>query len=267
VSSNARGRRAANVGQALRAPLVGFLTALAFLTRIPVARGPILDEELGRSLAFFPLAGAVLGLALAAMTHVFGSVLPPLLLAALAAALLALATGGLHLDGVADLSDAAGGGRGDRARMLEIMRDSRIGAHGAAALVLILVAKVAALADVAARGDLALVLLFPAVARWAVTPLVVFFPYVRPEGLGRGFNGAGRAGHVAAGTAVLAVLVGVLAPRVALAAAGALGSTVALGWWAQRRLGGLTGDVYGAAIELAEVTTLAVGCAIATIKP
>jgi adenosylcobinamide-GDP ribazoletransferase len=249
----------------LRTPLVGFLTALAFLTRLPVSRGPILDEELGRSISFFPLAGAVLGLALAATAHLLGAVLPPLLVAALLAALLALLTGGLHLDGVADLCDAAGGGRGDRARMLEIMRDSRIGAHGAVGLVLVLVAKVAALADVVVRRDLALVLLFPVVARWAVTPLIVFFPYVRPEGLGRGFNGAGRAWHVVAATVLLAAFVAVIAPRVAFAAAGALGAVIVLGWWAQRRLGGLTGDVYGAAVELAEVTALAVGCAIATV--
>ena len=117
----------------------------------------------------------------------------PWLIAVLLAALLAALTGGLHLDGVADVFDALGGGRGDRARMLEIMRDSRIGAHGAAALTLLLIAKVAALAQVAERRDLLALLAFPTIARWLAALLVVFFPYVRAEGLGRAFNGEARA--------------------------------------------------------------------------
>src|SRR5215471_2381429 len=78
----------------------------------------------------------------------------PALIAVLLAALLAGLTGGLHLDGFADVFDALAGGRGDRARTLEIMRDSRIGAQGAAALTLLLIGKVAALAQVADRHDL-----------------------------------------------------------------------------------------------------------------
>ena len=70
---------------------------------------------------------------------------------------MAMLTGGLHLDGFADVFDALGGGRGDRARMLEIMRDSRIGAHGAGAVALVLLAKAACLEHLAAGGPLALV--------------------------------------------------------------------------------------------------------------
>ena len=131
--------------------LKAIVAAFAFLTRIPVWRGPLRDEDLGRSVAFFPLVGLVLGLALAAAGAVAASELSPVVGAVLLAALLAALTGGLHLDGLADVFDAVGGGRGDRARMLELMRDSRIGAHGAVALVLLLAAKIAALTQVIER--------------------------------------------------------------------------------------------------------------------
>src|SRR6185295_9377106 len=95
------------------------------------------------------------------------------------------------------------------------------------------------------RGTYWPIFVAPVLARWAVTPLVVFFRYARPEGLGRAFNGHARPVHGAAAGAPL------LAPAVATSAV-ALG----LGAWVGRRLGGLTGDVYGAAVELGEVAFL-----------
>src|SRR5437016_1160273 len=129
------------------------LTAFAFLTRLPVGGGPLRDADLGRSIAFFPLVGLVLGLVLTGLAS--------------------LLTGGLHLDGVADVFDALGGGRGDRQRMLEIMRDSRIGAHGAAALFLLLLAKTFAVATALEHRDLLALMVFPMLGRWAVTPTIV----------------------------------------------------------------------------------------------
>ena len=234
-------------------PLVA---AFAFLTRLPVWRGPLLDGELGRSVSFFPLVGLVLGFALTGMTAALAGSLAPWLVAVLLAALLAVLTGGLHLDGLADVFDALGGGRGDRVRMLEIMRDSRIGAHGATALVLALIAKVAALAQVAERHDLLALLAFPTVARWLAAVLVVLFPYARAEGLGRAFNGEAGRLQVGVATAIAAVTLIVLGPALILPALGTAAAVLAFGFWLYRRLGGLTGDVYGAAIELGEVVML-----------
>jgi adenosylcobinamide-GDP ribazoletransferase len=234
-------------------PLVA---AFAFLTRLPVWRGPLLDVELGRSVSFFPLVGLVLGFALTGLTAALGGVMAPWLVGALLAALLAALTGGLHLDGLADVFDALGGGRRDRVRMLEIMRDSRIGAHGATALVLLLIAKVAALAQAAERRDLLALLAFPTVARWLAAVLIVLFPYARAEGLGRAFNGEAGRVQVAAATAIAAVTLAVLGPALILPALGTAAVVLAFGFWLYRRLGGLTGDVYGAAIELGEVVML-----------
>ncbi len=237
------------------------VAAFAFLTRLPVWRGPLLDVELGRSVSFFPLVGLVLGFALTGLAAALGSVMAPWLVGALLVALLAALTGGLHLDGLADVFDALGGGRRDRVRMLEIMRDSRIGAHGAAALVLLLIAKVAALAQAAERRDLLALLAFPTVARWLAAVLIVLFPYARAEGLGRAFNGEAGRVQVGVATAIAAVTVAVLGPGLILPALGTAAVVLAFGFWLYRRLGGLTGDVYGAAIELGE-TVMLILCSI-----
>lgn len=235
-------------------PLVA---AFAFLTRLPVWKGPLEERDLARSVAFFPVVGLVVGLVMTGAAFALGALLPAFVLAALVVAAAAALTGGLHLDGLADLFDAVGGGRGDRARTLEILRDSRVGAHGAAALVLALLAKVGAIAHLLGRQDLLPVLVAPAVARWAVTPLIILFPYARAEGLGRPFNGGAGRKEVALASAILMVLIASLGLRFVLPALGALAVAFAIGIWMHRRLGGLTGDVYGAAIELAEVAALA----------
>jgi adenosylcobinamide-GDP ribazoletransferase len=232
------------------------VAAFAFLTRLPVWRGPLRDVDLGRSVSFFPLVGLVLGFVLTGVAAALAGTLAPWLVAVLLAALLAGLTGGLHLDGFADVFDALGGGRGDRTRMLEIMRDSRIGAHGAAALNLLLIAKVAGLAQVAERRDLLALLAFPTIARWLAALLVVLFPYARAEGVGLAVSGeAGRA-QAASATGIAGVTVAVLGAPLVLPALGAAAIVFAFAFWLHRRLGGLTGDVYGAAIELGEVSML-----------
>ena len=236
------------------------VAAFAFLTRLPVWRGPLRDVDLGRSVSFFPLVGLVLGFALTGVAAALAGSVAPWLVAVLLATLLAALTGGLHLDGFADVFDALAGGRGDRARMLEIMRDSRIGAQGAAALTLLLIAKVAALAQLAERRDLLSLLAFPAVARWLGALLVVLFPYVRAEGLGRAFSGEAGRTQLAIATAIVVVIVAVLGTPLILPALGTTAVVFAFAFWLHRRLGGLTGDVYGAAIELGEVVMLVLCC-------
>jgi adenosylcobinamide-GDP ribazoletransferase len=232
------------------------VAAFAFLTRLPVWRGPLRDVDLGRSVSFFPLVGLVLGFVLTGLAAALAGSMGPWLVAVLLVAVLAGLTGGLHLDGFADVFDALGGGRGDRPRMLEIMRDSRIGAHGAAALNLLLIAKVAALAQAAERRDLLSLLAFPTIARWLAALLVVLFPYARPEGVGRAFSGEAGRLQAAIATVIALVTVAVLGAPLVLPALGTAVIVFAFAFWLNRRLGGLTGDVYGATIELGEVSML-----------
>jgi adenosylcobinamide-GDP ribazoletransferase len=237
-------------------PVADALLALRFLTRIPVG-GELRGADLGRSCAWFPIAGAVMGLAVAGAARLAGHHVPAPLGAVLAVAALAWMTGGLHLDGVADVFDGLGGGHGDRERILRIMRDSRIGAHGATALVLLLAAKVAATAELLARGAHWPLLVAPVVARFAVVPLVVLFPYAREEGLGRAFRGTAGRREIAIAALLAGAAVAAFAPASLAPTGAALVAAAGLALAVNRRLGGLTGDAYGAAIELAEVALLA----------
>ncbi|HYD41278.1 MAG TPA: adenosylcobinamide-GDP ribazoletransferase [Anaeromyxobacter sp.] len=244
------------------APLRHLAAALRFLTRLPVPGPPLDARDLGRALAFFPVAGAALGALVAGTGWLLAPRLAPGVLAVLLVALLAALSGGLHLDGLADVADGLGGGHGDRARTLAIMRDSRIGAFGAAALVLLLLVKVAAVAELLGRGGAEWALLCaPVLGRTAAVPLVVLFPYARPEGLGRAFHeGGGPRELLVAGGLCLVTLCAAAATaaglRAFLPAAAGLGAAVLVALACRRRLGGLTGDVYGAAIELAEAAFL-----------
>jgi len=263
--------------------------ALSFLTRLPVparalGAGEPAARAIGQSVIWFPLVGALIGGAQVAVAWLLGGHLPPGLIAVALVALSAALTGGLHLDGLADTFDGWAGGRGDRARTLEIMRDSRIGAHGAAALTLLLAAKILAVSSLLPQADLlqrigrlaagdaiqggALwpLLAAPVLARWAVVPLIVLFRYARAEGLGSAFQVHARKAHLAVttllalgtaiGIAVAAPSSGDTATAIGIAAASALGVALALAALLDRRLGGLTGDVYGAAIELTELAVL-----------
>ncbi len=239
--------------------LRAFFCALGFLTRFPApGRGePLSPRVAGLSVAFFPLVGALLGAALAGagwlILERFG--LPPHPAWALGlVALHAYLTGALHLDGLSDVADGLGGGHGNRERMLEIMRDTRIGAFGVVAIVLLLAGKVVAMGEVL-RLDrpLLLLLAFPVAARFAVVPLVVFFPCARPEGLARTFHDGSGAPAALVAAALAAGALWAAGEPAWLPAAAALAGALAVGAWIAVRLRGLTGDAYGAAIEVAEL--------------
>jgi len=229
------------------------ITAFAFLTRLPIRAGAITDRDLGRSVGFFPLVGLVLGLLTAGLAYAFVEFFPPPMVAVLLVAAGALLTGGLHLDGLSDLFDGLAGGQGDRERTLAIMRDSRIGAQGAVAVVLVLASKIAAASVLVEGRQYAALVAIPVIGRFAVAPSIVLFPYTRPEGLGRAFNGeAGWVQLVLAAVTLGAVLAafGVSLGQPALAG---LLIAIVIALALRVKLGGLTGDVYGATIEIAEV--------------
>ena len=226
-----------------------FLLAAAFLTRLPAPLVIPRGRELGEATAFYPLIGLALGGALAGVGALAGGALEPALLAGVLVALLAGVTGGLHLDGVADCFDALGV-LGDRERRLSVMKDPRVGALGAAALMLVLIVKVLALAEAGW-------LLLPAglaLSRWLAVVLAVTFPYARPSGTGSGVSAQAGWRELLLGGVLVVVAVAASGPAAWL---GALGAIVGV-WLLARKmhtvLGGLTGDVYGAAVEIAELS-------------
>jgi len=231
--------------------------AVHFLTivRLPVreADGP---GALGRAGVWFPAVGLALGAVIAGADHALRLALPPLVAAVLVVAAWKILTGGLHLDGLADCLDGLGARRPED--RLRVMRDSRLGAFGATGLVLALLLAVSLVAELPVAIRAAALVLAPAAAR-AVPPLAgAALPAATPgEGRGAAFLvGLPRAAGILAvvALAALALLGGGAWAGVAVAAGGALG----LAWCAAfaRRLGGLTGDVLGGAVEVAELAAL-----------
>ncbi len=231
-------------------------SAIGFLTVVPVgsaSAGPA--QRLGR--AWFPAVGALTGLAAGAVFVGARELFPPFLAAVAAVAAGAALTGGLHLDGLADAADGLLGGH-TRERRLEIMRDPRLGSYGAVALFLVLSGEVAALTAMQPRRALVGLVVAGALSRFGLLCVVALLPYVRAEGLGVAAVGGRRALDVFAG-ALLTAIACLLDPRravvAALAAAVAVLIAAALAW---RRIGGATGDVYGACTELSQLAALIV---------
>jgi adenosylcobinamide-GDP ribazoletransferase len=239
------------------------LAAVAFLTRLPPRRAAAGDPDaLLRAAAFFPLVGAAIGLLIGLAAIGLASVLPALLAGLLAVALELVLTGALHLDGLADSADGLGGA--DRDRSLAIMRDHALGAYGAAALALDLLVKGAALGMLADAGALAAVVAALALSRAAPLPLARLLPYARAgAGTGRLLTAGARTAPILAGLVLALALALALYRLDALPLlVGAAAVTTTVGLLAQRRLGGVTGDVMGAAIELSAATTLVVAVAL-----
>ena len=233
--------------------------ALRFLTRVPVrmARPAGRRPPPGRAVRAFPVIGALIGLVAGLVYGIASGLgLPEIVAAVLAVGAGALVTGALHEDGFADMADGFGGGD-SRERKLAIMRDSRIGAYGVIALVVVLAAKVGAIADLGGTGlAIAAMIAAAAVSRAAMPALMLWMQPARSDGLAADV-GSPPAAHVWTGLAVAAVLaVGLLtwSGLVALLIAG-LGSA-GVAWLADRQIGGYTGDVLGGSQQIAEVLFL-----------
>jgi len=236
-----------------------YLVAFQFLTIIPLPfKTDCEARDLGRSTAAFPLVGLTIGALLAGLNWLIAPWVARPLADALLIAVLTAVTGALHLDGLADVCDGMAA-RGGRERFLEVMKDSRVGAVGAVGIVLGLLLKWQALLAVPAGIKMPALLFFPALARLAQVLAMTGARHARKEGLGAVFiQGTGNAQLVAALTLTLAAAF-VLPPLTGLAAyVAVILATMALRFYFQRRLGGLTGDVVGCISELAEIAALVV---------
>lgn len=243
-----------------------FLRALGLLTILPV-RLPEDERGLpGRAMAFYPLVGVLIGGLLVGAAWLLERAglarAAPLLPSALLLVVWAVLTGALHLDGWADCCDALFVPVG-RERRLEIMKDPRLGGFGVAGLILLLMVKLAALQGSLARPDALWALVaIPTVARWAVVIAAAAYPSARPGGMGDYFRrGLGRREVIVATVITAAAALPGLWRGVLLWAAGGLALFV-LARLASSRLGGLTGDVYGAIVELAETAALISTCVL-----
>lgn len=235
--------------------------ATAFLTRLPVPerRGAEVHSasSLVRAMRVFPLVGAAIGLVVGCLLlGLLRLHLPPLAAAALAIGASALLTGALHEDGLADVADGFGGGR-DKDAKLAIMRDSRLGTFGTLALITSIAARLGALAAIPSGRVIVALVAAHALGRGALPALSRVLPPARSDGLAAG---AGRPDPAVVAIALgSGALIALLCLPVGAALAAMLVTAIgagAVGWLAMRQIGGVTGDVLGAAEQAGETLVL-----------
>lgn len=240
-------------------PGARFRAAVGFLTRLPAGRtGP---ADLAGSSGYFPLVGLVV----AAVGIAAWAVVEPLLgpLAAAAASVLATValTGAFHEDGLADTVDGLWGGA-TPAQRLEIMRDSRLGTYGTVALAGDLLLRIALLAPLDLAAAVRVLVAGHVIGRAAPLVLAAWLPPARAGGQGAQVRAASRGGALLAGATVAVAAVaaaGWWAPAVLAAAAVAV---AALRRAARRRVGGVTGDILGAGVQVAQLAAAATVAAL-----
>jgi len=235
-----------------------FLQAFSFLTILPVGHSSLSEgKELARSMAFFPLVGLIIGFILALGYYLFSFLFSRALVLWLTIGLLALLTRGLHLDGFADTMDGLGSG-GPREKILEVMRDSRIGAFGVIGLILLIGAKFLALDQIPTPSIPYTLILMAVMGRNAMVLICYRSPYARSEGgLAKPFteNLGGREMTLSLATAFgIALLVMGMKGVVVFLLIGLF--SLVYRYFFIRKLRGVTGDILGAANELAELLCL-----------
>ena len=241
----------------------GIFAALQFLSILPIHRQFAMDD-MGKSLAWFSTAGGVIGLCAALVygaTLLIGLPVPVSALAGIMA--LAGFSGFLHLDGVADTADGFFSSR-PRARMLDIMRDSRIGTMGVIGIFFVLTFKWAALVALPPAMGWRVLVLAPIAGRAGQVITMTWLPYARPEG---GLASAFLS-HCSRQTVFMCILICLAAAAIlggmkgllALGLAGGFG--VLFNWWCLRKIGGMTGDTLGAVSEGIEAVVMCAMCSI-----
>lgn len=243
--------------------------AVAFLTRLPVGKGPSFTaEDVGRSAKWFPLVGVFIGGLYALAAHGLAAWFPSMLTAVIIVVIEALLTGALHLDGLADMADGFGGGR-SREDVLRIMRDHSIGAYGAVALILIILLKVSAVSTLIDRHSaVPYLMLSPVLGRWSAVLLSYALPYARrttDEGLHAGGAITDFVGwrELAVSTLIaFGVAVGMAHIFGIVCWLGVAAVSAGLAFICRARIGGVTGDTLGASVEISEAVVFLMGVAV-----
>ena len=235
------------------APLRWFTLALQFLTIIPTPSvQQATQQDVRRSVVFFPVIGILLGFALWVVQWVLIQYIPGLPAAVVSLSIYTLATGALHIDGLMDLADAVGSRR-PREAAIEIMKDSRVGAIGVVAGVLVMLGKLSAISSLPPHRWSAFVIV-PMMSRLGMVWSMAIAPAARNQGIGAVFARKVPGWTVALSTCISAGVCLLMLPTyeclwVLLYSAA---TVVLVSGWVMRRFGGTTGDAYGALNELLE---------------
>lgn len=234
-----------------------FITCLEFLTRIRFSnRTEWRDEDFSRSVPYFPLVGLVIGVVLALVNYGLLYIESPIFLRA---TLLLFAeiiiTGGLMYDGFMDTTDGVFSAR-NRERMLEIMKDSRVGSNAVLGIIVLVLLKLSAYIELPGYSLTWVLLTMSVATRTFMVVYIVNFPYARKEGIGKMFTKYAKPHY-----SVIAFLLGILiigsyGLNYLLISVLSFLLAVTIAFYLKKQLGGLTGDTYGALTECGNVIYL-----------
>ncbi|MDO8662753.1 MAG: adenosylcobinamide-GDP ribazoletransferase [Candidatus Omnitrophota bacterium] len=241
------------------------LAALQFLTILPVSiKSEIKETDFGASLLYFPVVGLLIGILLSLSALALSS-LPALVRSAIILIVSIFITGGIHLDGFADTCDGFYGNK-PREKILEIMRDSHIGAMGVIGIVSLLILKFSVMASLSGGSLWKILIVMPVFSRWAQALACRMAGYARPEGKGRYFVEYSRDKDIIIGGIFTLALLVLLISLKGLVLFCISFIPVALFFcYLKKRLGGMTGDTIGAVNEVAEACVFLFGLILSGI--
>jgi adenosylcobinamide-GDP ribazoletransferase len=245
----------------LRTPrfVVDIAVAFQFLTRLPVPPVTFAPDGLARSVKFFPLVGLVIGSGAALLEKGLAPHLGRPASAVAVLLYLVLITGCLHEDGLTDVADSLGGWNPEQ--RLAILRDSRIGTYGAAALVFSLLSRAVLLAGLPLQHFTAYLISAHVLCRWSTLPLSYYLPPARDsEGQGARIASLTSASSLIVGSVFTIVTVVVALRRAAIAPVlSAIAIPFLSSFLYMRKFGGVTGDCFGATNQLTEIAVYLCG--------
>lgn len=240
-----------------------FFIGLQFLTRIRlITQTEWSLESFGKSVKYFPLIGLVIGSILSLFSYFFifylpthNIFVPKHVITTVLLILSIFITGGLHCDGFMDTMDGVFSGR-SRDRMLEIMKDSRVGANGVTAFTMLFLSKWSLLLDISPENLVTALFVMPIISRLGMVMGITLFPYARPDGMGKAFAQYADKKSLIFATVSTFIFIVPLGSIAIISMASIVIFATLFCKYITKLLGGLTGDVYGALTELSEVIVL-----------
>lgn len=235
-----------------------FFTALKFLTNLPVAKNLEFQEEtLAKSVKYFPLIGILIGSVLAGINFLFSFIFPPMVVSAIILISLIWITRGLHLDGFMDTIDGLFGGA-DKNERLRIMKDTQIGSFAVVSLVSLVLLKFVLILELSGQKLFPLILILtPALSRWSMVLAMPLYFYPREKGTGSFTKFVKKKDALLATIIMFVFAVGLLKLEGLILLFSAFIFTLLITKLISRKIGGMTGDAYGALNEVVEVIILA----------
>jgi adenosylcobinamide-GDP ribazoletransferase len=235
---------------------------IQFLTRIPINIAlDVRDEDFTKGFKYFPAVGSIIGGLIYAIHFILRPYFSPFTTAIIIVLSYLYITGGLHMDGLSDSADGLFSGR-SKDRVLEIMKDSRIGSNGALAMVFVILLKIAFMSEIDPGKVGLILLLMPMLSKYVVVFISNFSEYAREDGMGNWFIGKVTTGDFLFSTVYTLGITVLVKPQFVILLVGAL----MFGWLFRRfcysQIDGMTGDTIGALSELSDVVILCIGAVL-----